>query len=72
MTLKILPKTPFAPTFNDTKSPVAVVAEPGYQSKDAKPPVVKLVDVDDNANPYPLVKPLNVPAMPLLAAIDEF
>src|SRR5260221_4416104 len=61
----MFPKMPFAPTLRLTKSAVAVVADPGDQSKLASPPLVSAVDVELNANPKPVVNPLNVPPIPL-------
>jgi len=60
LTLKRLPILPLAPIFKDSKSPVAVTADPGDQSKDNSPPVVNPVAVDEIAKALLLVKVLAV------------
>ncbi|EKD91114.1 MAG: hypothetical protein ACD_30C00044G0010 [uncultured bacterium] len=56
---------PFVPIFRANKSPAAVVADPGDQSKLIKDPVpaapVKLVAVDLASNSVPVVKVLEEP-----------
>ena len=58
LTLKRLPIVPLVPILIETRSPVAVVAEPGDQSVDNNPPVVSPVEVEERARPVPEVNEL--------------
>ncbi|EKD91108.1 MAG: hypothetical protein ACD_30C00044G0004 [uncultured bacterium] len=66
---------PFVPIFKANKSPVAVVADPGLQSKLAKDPIpavpVKTVEVEERLSILPEVKPLAVieAKIPLVAEL---
>ncbi len=64
--LKILPETnAFAPTFILKRFPVAVVEDPGDQSKLASWPDVKAVEVEDSLSKFPAVNELDWMSMPL-------
>ena len=71
LTLKRLPILPFAPIFKESKSPVAVVADPGLQSRLNNPPVVNPVAVDDRDKAVPVVRVFAVIVEAALAAKPE-
>ena len=54
--LKRFEAVPFVPMLMRNKSPVAVVAEPGDQSRVARPPVESTVEVDERFNNLPVVR----------------
>ena len=67
---KRFPIVPLAPILMAKRSPVAVVVEPGLQSKDSSPPEVKAVEVETKDIRLPEVKELAVieAAIPVVAA----
>ena len=60
MIFKRLPIVPLAPILIDNKSPVAVIEDPGLQSKDKSPPVDSPVEVEDKDKTLPVVRELAV------------
>ena len=57
-TLKMLPILPLVPIFKESKSPVAVVADPGDQSMAVRLPEERAVEVEETFNPVPDVRAL--------------
>ena len=56
----MLPTVPLVPMLRENKSPVAVAAEPGDQSKARRLPVVRPVEVEVTLIALPVVKELAV------------
>ena len=53
------------------KSPVAVIADPGDQSRDNSLPVVKAVEVEAISNPVPVVNPSTDKAIPVPVVMES-